>query len=1020
MGATFQTSNPFYLGNRYCENHNSGWNYFDFDNHYEWDGTSNLVFDFSYYNENSSTSNPSIALDQTTFDATTISLSSSTDLRYNQPAANFIKSAGSYRQTISNKYSRPALEDTIVACSGSIQLDVRNGQWNNTYAWSSVNGLSSTTSNLTVSGSDLVYLASEDNNLCLVKDTVQVFSSSVTTPVITASSTDFCEGETITLSTTLPADHTLQWSTSSSSLSITVSDGGDYSVTVTNEYGCSSTSADVEITEIEKPVIFTSEFSSQIYFNQQHTLTPDDGSVQSISSFNHLFDYDGKKYFVSRYQGDSANFVNVVNSNSLANLGVIQSEVINKVFMAAHEEKYNTNSSLYPYYILTGARWDGVASIPRWIDGSTSTFHDFYDQNPSNYNYYFLHYYSSNDWDWTSSYNSWSYGGLIYYNKSDLELQNGSVVCDSVQLFAPSIFDSFTWSTGDTTESIWVSGTGSHSVYVSGSYEKSDGASCSLTSDTYTFTINSSPSLTITNESGTEDLDGSNTIELEASYTTGSSISWSTGAVADSILVTTAGAYSATVELNGCSTTKTVNIYEPIYVAKTGDDTNGDGSFSSPYLTIQKGIEKTYYGQKIYVLNCNYEEGDLDFEVSSGVYKSVYIASDFVRLNDTSAIASTIIDADGSEYLIDIRGANSSTIQGFTLTGQAAGSSWECALIRLNSGASLTFKDLIIRDNTSISNQQEAQVMNIRYQSYPRFENVVFKNNASNSAQSRKTAFIYSNAGADFINCTWEDNYSWESVVRIQQNSRAYFENNLFIDNGGGDWGVVDIHENNCEVTFVNSTIVNNLLGNKNLLGIGSGYTNIRFINSVFGKAETGAKQIRNSSATTNVFEARNSVLPYDTISGALNPTQITWDVDGSNVFADPQLDIDGTLKDNSPAIGIGTKQPVTIGSTTYTPPTTDLAGVTRPNPAGSNPDAGAYESDKAQGDFDVLLTQCGYLLEATVLNSNAYSVEWLYNNSVVSTQETFTASALGTYTVNISVPIEIRRLVKPSPYLIL
>ena len=53
----------------------------------------------------------------------------------------------------------------------------------------------------------------------------------------------------------------------------------------------------------------------------------------------------------------------------------------------------------------------------------------------------------------------------------------------------------------------------------------------------------------------------------------------------------------------------------------------------------------------------------------------------------------------------------------------------------------------------------------------------------------------------------------------------------------------------------------------------------------------------------------------------------------------------------------IMTKNPVTIGSTTFTPPLLDLAGVSRPDPVGSNPDAGAYESDKAQGDFDIQLS---------------------------------------------------------------
>ena len=76
-----------------------------------------------------------------------------------------------------------------------------------------------------------------------------------------------------------------------------------------------------------------------------------------------------------------------------------------------------------------------------------------------------------------------------------------------------------------------------------------------------------------------------------------------------------------------------------------------------------------------------------------------------------------------------------------------------------------------------------------------------------------------------------------------------------------------------------------------------------------------------------------------------------------------------------------------------------DLAGVTRPDPVGSNPDAGAYESDKAQGDLDVILTQCAYLLEGTVLNSTNYTTSWKLNGTVVSTDLSYLATALGTYT---------------------
>ncbi|MGY8866550.1 MAG: hypothetical protein ACKVJK_13115, partial [Methylophagaceae bacterium] len=75
-----------------------------------------------------------------------------------------------------------------------------------------------------------------------------------------------------------------------------------------------------------------------------------------------------------------------------------------------------------------------------------------------------------------------------------------------------------------------------------------------------------------------------------------------------------------------------------------------------------------------------------------------------------------------------------------------------------------------------------------------------------------------------------------------------------------------------------------------------------------------------------------------------------------------------------------------------------DLAGVTRPDPVGSNPDAGAYESDKAQGDFDLQLSQCGYLLEAQILNTSSFNISWKLNGTQISTGNTVVATGLGTY----------------------
>ncbi|MDG1903797.1 MAG: C-type lectin domain-containing protein, partial [Schleiferiaceae bacterium] len=586
---------------------------------------------------------------------------------------------------------------------------------------------------------------------------------------------------------------------------------------------------------------------------------------------------------------------------------------------------------------------------------------------------------------------------IVEFPSLDAPVTFNQAFCDSIELKAKSFvsadepgFTEIYWTDaqGDTiNETEYNTFYTDTDVTLHGMFVRSDGQTCDISSTTYSFDVFNSPNLVVTNYSGTADLLGGDTIVLVATTDAGT-VSWvdRAGTVTnnDTLFVTQPGIYTAKATTANCESFEDIQVYEPIYVAKTGDNSN-DGSFANPYLTIQKGIDEASEGQKIYVLPGTYIEGTLDFEISSGVYKSVYLASDLIRTGDSTAIAGTKIDADADQWLINIQGQNSTTIQGFTLTGQEAGNDYIGALIYLSNGASLTFKDLIVRDNTSNNWTSESQVVNARNQGTNIvFDNVQFKDNSNSNSHSQLTVFLYDRCAVDFINCTWEGNYSSQSVVRVQNYATAYFENNLFVDNYGGYWGIIDAHDSQSKVTLMNSSIVNNLSteSSTGLVGIGGNTNTIEVINSVLGTPASNQEMIRNNSSTTNSFVARNSVLSKDTANGATYPSKLIWDVDGSNIMSDPQLDTDGTLLATSPAIGIATKNPVTIGSTTYTPPLLDLAGVTRPDPAGSNPDAGAYESDKAQGDLDIVLTQCAYLLEATVLNTTNSTYSWTLNGT--------------------------------------
>jgi hypothetical protein len=57
------------------------------------------------------------------------------------------------------------------------------------------------------------------------------------------------------------------------------------------------------------------------------------------------------------------------------------------------------------------------------------------------------------------------------------------------------------------------------------------------------------------------------------------------------LYVTQPGTYTAKAALTStCESFEEVQIYKPIYVAKTGSDVNGDGTFANPFKTIQHGV----------------------------------------------------------------------------------------------------------------------------------------------------------------------------------------------------------------------------------------------------------------------------------------------------------------------------------------------------------------------------------------------------------------------------------------------
>lgn len=138
---------------------------------------------------------------------------------------------------------------STTVCDGDT-VEVRAPAGYETYTWYSSTGQNyGTGRSALVTSGDTIYVQVVDANGCVgTSDTVEIVLSTVATPVLTANGpTTFCEGGAVTL--TAPAGYaSYLWSNGATGRTITVADGGTYTVTVSNNALCESQSAPIGVT----------------------------------------------------------------------------------------------------------------------------------------------------------------------------------------------------------------------------------------------------------------------------------------------------------------------------------------------------------------------------------------------------------------------------------------------------------------------------------------------------------------------------------------------------------------------------------------------------------------------------------------------------------------------------------------------------------------------------------------------------------------------------------------------------
>ncbi|MCB9272695.1 MAG: hypothetical protein H6564_01550 [Lewinellaceae bacterium] len=387
----------------------------------------------------------------------------------------------------------------------------------------------------------------------------------ITTPTISGT-TAFCQDNSTTL-TASPASSYL-WSNGATTQSITVSSSGNYSVTVTNESGC--TAASNVITLIANPLPSTPTITS----SGQTTFCEGDSVILSASSAN-SYQWSNGATTQSITVSSAGNYVvTVANAAGCTAASQATSVVVLPTPAATITPNGPTTFCEGNSVILTAI----PASIYQWSNGATTQ--SITVTTSGNYSVTLT---SSAGCSAASPATS----VVVLPLPAALVMPGGTFsICEgsSATLTAsPSNASSYQWSNGATTPSITVSSADSYWVTVTN-------AGCSAVSPVTSVIISPPPAVSIATSTGQNTFCEGSFVVLTASAV--NTYQWNTGATTQSISVSTAGDYSVTVtNAAGC-------------VGSAGISVS-----ALPVATLTLYPEPT---------SCDNEDGSIDLSISGG------------------------------------------------------------------------------------------------------------------------------------------------------------------------------------------------------------------------------------------------------------------------------------------------------------------------------------------------------------------------------------------------------------------